>query len=135
MPKLPCQTTGLCRVQELLQFAKKKTIRYGIFAVLLLEVFSLFIYSSVNEVDYANFWYPNLANITISLLIYKNICDRSVLKYCQRTIIALKCLLIYFIIGALTSFFPFLNWFYDYFINYLLLGCVGILLLLSFKRK
>ena len=134
MPKLPCEATGTCGFGKVaLHRIKTKTKKYGIFAVLIIELISLFLY---NSKDYLTVIYPFMANATIFILLYKNYCDRVELKYCQRAKIALIALCLYFFIGGLAVVFKPVGILYNYYIDYVLLLTAFICILLTiYKNK
>lgn len=140
LPVLPCQALGLCKyAQQALNYISKKSNyaskRYALFLVLLLEIISIPVACNLG-IEFKDFWYPFFANNIILILLYKNYCDRKMLRYCQRTIIVLRGVVIYF---GFNSFIMItgikLHGYYNY-VSYGLIGISFIILLLTlYKRK
>lgn len=138
MPVLPCQSLGTCAnkaVQFISEKTNKITKKYAIISVVIFEIVSIplayFLWS-----DYSKFWYPFLTNNMILILIYSHYCNRKILRYCQRTTVALRFLQLYFFLNSfvlLTG--AFVNIYYSI-VTYLLLTVAFIILLLTmYKTK
>lgn len=139
MPVLPCQSIGLCRkVKEVKEYLDKKIVysskRYTIFIVIMLELLSSAI-SYLYVKDYVFFFYPLFANNTILILLYKDYCNRKILRYCKRTTLAIQFLLIYFLINTIVISTGFVIPQYYNIVTYLLLFCSAIILLITFNQK
>jgi hypothetical protein len=85
-------------------------------------------------VNFNDFWYPFLANNSILLLLYKNYCDRKILRYCQRTIYALRFMIVYFLINTVIMSTGFMVNIYYQVVTYLLLTAAFIILLLTMYK-
>lgn len=138
LPVLPCQALGLCKyAQQLGNYISKKSNynskRYTIFIILLMEIASIPLAYNLG-VDFNNFWYPFLANNSVLLLLYKNYCDRKILRYCQRTIYALRFMVVYFLINTLIMSTGFMVNIYYQVVTYLLLTAAFIILLLTMYK-
>lgn len=135
MPALPCQSIGLCRkMKELYTKSTEKmsffSKRYTIFMIIILELISIFLANYYFK-NYIFFWYPFLCNSTILLLLYKNYYDRKLLRYCKRTVLALKFLISYFLFNSFVLLTEFANNVYYQWITYLLLAASFIIILIS----
>jgi hypothetical protein len=145
MPVIPCQRLGLCRtIENIENFTRKsktlikktpKFIRiYGILIVALIEVISLILAYTLGK-SYKEFWYDILVNIIIFTLVYKNYCDKIILKYCSITRIALKALFIYFAFNILVLTTGLFTGWYYLTVSTLLLGLTLVCTSLAIYRK
>lgn len=134
---LPCQTLGTCRKKAYEYISKQsnqKTKRYGIFIVLLLEIISIPLAYFLKQ-DFIFFWYPFLVNNAILILLYKNYCDRVQLKYCERTIIALRAMIIYFALNTFVMCTKLMVNIYFEVVTYLLLSIAFVTILKTIWRN
>lgn len=145
MPVIPCQRLGLCKTIEVIEKITKKSkdlikrtpkfIRiYGILIVTLVEIVSLILAYTLGK-SYREFWYDILINIIIFTLIYKNYCDKIILRYCSITRIALKALFTYFAFNILVlTTGLFMGWYYLT-VAIILLGVAVLCASLAIYRK
>ena len=139
MPVLPCQSLGLCRkakeiINKVSVKSNKLTKRYAVFALLLLEIASIPV-AYYKGVEFKDFWYPFFANNIILIMLIKNYCDRITLRYCQRTVLALRMLLVYFTYNTvvlITGLFA--EWYYIT-ASYLLLAAIFYTVLLTIYKS
>lgn len=136
MPVIPCQSLGVCAKQAITYVSEKTNYcakRYTLFILVLLEIISLVLYNILLE-DYNNFWFAFLANNTILLLVYKDYCNRKILRYCQRTIVALRSLIAFYLLNSFVMSTGLFSGKYYNIVTYLLLTAAFILTLLTLYK-
>lgn len=136
MPVLPCQTLGICGRKAIEYISKKANYcskRYTIFLILLMEIASIFIADALKE-DYVLFWFPFFANNSILLLVYKDYCNRRLLKYCQRTTVGLRFAIAYFSLNTIVMLTGYFVGYYYNIVTYLLLTTAFIITLLTMYK-
>jgi hypothetical protein len=136
MPVLPCQSIGQCG-RKAIEFVSEKSNKiskkYTIFIILVMEIISIIMSKILNE-DYVYFWFPFFANNTILLLFYKDYCQRKILKYCQRTTVALRLSIAYFALNTFVMLTGYLAGFYYDIVTYLLLTTAFLIILLTLYK-
>lgn len=136
MPVIPCQSLGICARQAVDYISKKANYcskRYTLFILVLLEITSLLLYVALGK-NYNDFWFAFLANNTILLLIYKDYCNRKILRYCQRTTVALRSLIAFYLLNSFVMSTGLFSGKYYNIVTYLLLTTAFILTLLTLYK-
>ena len=136
MPVLPCQSLGICARQAVAYISKQSNYcskRYTLFFLVLLEITSLILYNTLGK-SYNDFWFAFLANNTILLLVYKDYCNRKILRYCQMTTVALRCLLTFYVLNSFVMSTGIFTGKYYNIVTYLLLTTAFILTLLTMYK-
>lgn len=133
MPRIPKEILeGSARLVR--RNTTKYLYRYGVIAVLLLELFSL-IACELSD-NYLYFWYPILTQITSTIFIVSIICTPSRVSPCIRKKVAMYCLASYYSYGVMCILFNIGNSSYEYFITYgLLLSSLFILINTIIRKK
>ena len=136
MPSVPKESLGkrFSQSKQRLESLVKDTVYvYAIFAILILEICSLFLRELETYVDY---WYPLLSQITLFVVLFSTYLKSDAHRFCQRRKIAFLLLSIYFAFGATSIIFQIKNQFYLDIATFILLGGVfSSILLTLFKKK
>ena len=129
MPGVPCRSLG-CRVQKTIKIVKKKFIRYGVFAIVLLEVFSLLF----NKSDFYTLWlYDLLVQLTSVIFVLILLFRPVKLELCTRKKLAYKSIGLYYLLGMASIVFQ-IGETYNTIASSILLSIAGVLILLSLKK-
>ena len=134
MPGVPCRSLG-CRLGQAIKkgskIVKKKFIRYAVFAIILLEVFSLLF----NKSQFYTLWLYDLLVQLSSVIFVLILFFRPVkLEICTRKKIAYKSLGLYYLLGLFSVVFQ-IGSTYNTVANIILLSIAGVLILLSLKNE
>ena len=134
MPAVPCRTLG-CRVKQIIVKTSKKVsnkfVRYGVFAIILIELFSLLF----NKSDFYTLWlYDLLVQLTSFIFIGVLLLRPIKLKLCSRKKIAFKVMGLYYLLGMFAITFK-IGETYNTIANTILLSSAGILILLSLRNE
>ncbi len=130
MPRVPKEILG--------RLVRKNTIKsiykYGVIAVLIIELFSLVVCELSD--NYLYFWYPILTQLTSAVFILSIICTPSKVAPCIRKKVAMYCLAAYYSYGVVCVLLNIDNKEYEYFITYgLLLSSLFILINTIIRKK
>lgn len=98
MPAVPKESLG-GRLSQLVVKSQNKIYKYNIFAVIVLEVLSMFLRESDK---YVNYYYPLLSQLVLAVLVFTIYHKAKVLKYCTRKIWAYRFLMYYFVFGVVS---------------------------------
>lgn len=98
MPAVPKESLG-GRLSQLVVKSQNKIYKYNIFAVIVLEVLSMFLRESDK---YVNYYYPLLSQLVLSVLVFTIYHKAKFLKYCTRKIWAYRFLMYYFVFGVVS---------------------------------
>jgi hypothetical protein len=129
MASIPPKSCGICRVAEKINNnMRKHIIIYSFIYLFLFEISSIFLR---NRENYANYWYPLLTQLFLSVIFYNIFLLRDRLKFCLRKSIVVFTLFLYYFFGLSTIVFQFCNSTYNQIISYGLLTIVFITLLLT----
>ena len=134
MPAVPCRSLG-CRISNVInkttKTAKKKFVRYGVFAIILLELFSLLF----NKSEFYTLWLYDLLVQVSSLIFIGVLLLRPVkLDLCTRKKLAFKVMGLYYLLGMFSIVFK-IGSEYNVIANLLLLSTALILILISLKHE
>ena len=98
MPAVPKESLG-GRLSQLVVKSQNKIYKYNIFAVIVLEVLSMFLRESDK---YVNYYYPLLSQLVLAVLVFTIYHKAKFLKYCTRKIWAYRFLMYYFVFGVVS---------------------------------
>lgn len=131
MPAVPeealCKSVG-CRIKKVIRKTPSALYRYGIFAVILIDLASLIMkYLDVYSVS----TYVLLTQLVCFLLIFNCGYENRPKRYCLRKRIAFKTLGLYYLIGAISVAFCFDNDIYNYIVSPIILLAVGYILYIT----
>ena len=98
MPAVPKESLG-GRLSQLVVKSQDKIYKYNIFAVIVLEVLSMFLRESDK---YVNYYYPLLSQLVLAVLVFTIYHKAKFLKYCTRKIWAYRFLMYYFVFGVVS---------------------------------
>jgi hypothetical protein len=130
MPAVPCRSLG-CRVSNVTKKLKKKFVRYAVFAIILLEVFSLLF----NKSSFYTLWlYDLLVQLTSVIFVLVLLLRPIKLELCSRKKLAYKVMGLYYLFGMFSIIFK-IGASYNTLANTLLLSTAGILILISLKNE
>ena len=130
MPGVPCRSLG-CRVRNVTKKVKKKFVRYAVFAIILLEVFSLLF----NKSSFYTLWlYDLLIQLTSVIFVLVLLLRPVKLELCSRKKLAYKIMGLYYLLGMFSIIFK-IGASYNTVANALLLSTAGILILISLKNE
>ena len=101
MPAVPKESLG-GRLSQLVVKSQNKIYKYNIFAVIVLEVLSMFLRESDK---YVNYYYPLLSQLVLAVLVFTIYHKAKFLKYCTRKIWAYRFLMYYFVFGVVSIVF------------------------------
>ncbi len=115
---------------------KKNTMMYSFSFVLLVEILTSTILRDTIASPCNPYWYVLLTQAVLAVIFLNIICNKTLLRLCQRQVIITKTLLIYYLIGILSLVFYIPDSIYLDISKYLLLGFTFIVLLQTiFKNK
>lgn len=128
VPEQALCKTAICRIQNAIKKSPKHIYKYGIFAVILMDLISLGMkYFGV----YSVFAYVLLTQLACAILVFNSSYTNRPKKYCRRKRIAFKTLGIYYLIGAISVIFCFDNDIYNYIVSPIILLAVAYILYIT----